>query len=126
MCEDAVGGLVARSERAPNGRHRGCVVWLTGLPAAGKSTLAVLAERELLLRGRLAYVLDDDARNRANVQSIGALAAQRAQTGCIVLSALTSPYCRDRELARSCCRTDFYEIYLDCSVQACKTRARRA
>ena len=40
--------------------RRGATVWLTGLPAAGKSTLGAALEERLVLSGRLAYLLDGD------------------------------------------------------------------
>ena len=37
---------ITRQQREQNNRHRGTVVWLTGLPGSGKSTLAhALAEK---------------------------------------------------------------------------------
>ena len=53
-------GQVTRAEREKLLRQRGVTVWLTGLSGSGKSTLAVAAERALVERGRLAYVLDGD------------------------------------------------------------------
>ena len=49
--------------RATNGGARpasGATVWLTGLPASGKSTVAVVLERLLVSRGRVAYLIDGD------------------------------------------------------------------
>jgi adenylylsulfate kinase-like enzyme len=40
--------------------ERGCVVWLTGLPSGGKSTLAQMLEAELMVRGRRVERLDGD------------------------------------------------------------------
>ena len=53
-------GQVTRAEREKLLRQRGVTVWLTGLSGSGKSTIAVAAERALVSRGRLAYVLDGD------------------------------------------------------------------
>src|SRR3990167_1917727 len=39
--------LVQRAERERRNAHRGAVVWLSGLPGAGKSTLAMRTERAL-------------------------------------------------------------------------------
>src|SRR5262249_26258790 len=41
-------------------RQRGATIWLTGLPASGKSTIAVAVERALVESGRFAYLLDGD------------------------------------------------------------------
>jgi adenylylsulfate kinase-like enzyme len=53
-------GKVPSEERAHRTGYSGCVVWLTGLSASGKSTIATELERELFNRGKLAYVLDGD------------------------------------------------------------------
>ena len=53
-------GQVARAQRERLLGQRALTVWMTGLSAAGKSTLAFALERELYERGRACYVLDDD------------------------------------------------------------------
>src|SRR5919112_1570767 len=55
------GGSIGRADRERLLGQRGVTVWLTGLSAAGKSTIAVILERMLIERGRLAYRLDRDA-----------------------------------------------------------------
>src|SRR5208282_956375 len=51
---------VTAEERAQRSGQAGCVVWLTGLSAAGKSTIGAELERELFNQGRLVYMLDGD------------------------------------------------------------------
>ena len=51
---------VRADERALRNEHAGVVVWLTGLSAAGKTTIADALERELFNQGRQVYVLDGD------------------------------------------------------------------
>jgi predicted ATPase len=51
---------VAREDRAIRNRHRGGVLWFTGLPGAGKSTLAIAVEKELFQKGYAVYALDGD------------------------------------------------------------------
>src|SRR5216684_3304227 len=53
-------GKVSTRERELRNRHSGCVVWLTGLSASGKSTIATELERELFHRGKQACLLDGD------------------------------------------------------------------
>src|SRR6266508_1810881 len=54
------GGLVSRADRNRLNKHRSGLVWLTGLSAAGKSTLANAVEKDLFERGIRTYVLDGD------------------------------------------------------------------
>lgn len=51
---------VTRSEREQLNRHRGCVIWFTGLSGSGKSTTANLVDRKLHERRVHSYVLDGD------------------------------------------------------------------
>ena len=51
---------VSREERERRHGHRGCVLWLTGLSASGKSTLANLIDHKLHATGIHSFVLDGD------------------------------------------------------------------
>jgi adenylylsulfate kinase len=51
---------VSRKERETLNGHGGCVVWLTGLSACGKSTIANLVDHRLHSRGIRSFVLDGD------------------------------------------------------------------
>lgn len=51
---------VTRQEREALNQHKGCVVWLTGLSACGKSTVANLLDHKLHSRGMRSFVLDGD------------------------------------------------------------------
>ncbi|HOM15768.1 MAG TPA: adenylyl-sulfate kinase [Thermoguttaceae bacterium] len=51
---------VTRQEREKLNGHKGCVVWLTGLSACGKSTIANLIDHKLHARGVRSFVLDGD------------------------------------------------------------------
>ena len=51
---------ISRRERESRSRHRGGVLWLTGLSGAGKSTLAFALEEQLFRQGWQVYVLDGD------------------------------------------------------------------
>ena len=51
---------VSRDEREQLNRHRGCVVWFTGLSGCGKSTVANAVDRLLFERGVRTYLLDGD------------------------------------------------------------------
>jgi len=51
---------VSRADREQLNKHRGCVVWFTGLSGCGKSTVANLVDHQLHQRGLRSYVLDGD------------------------------------------------------------------
>jgi bifunctional enzyme CysN/CysC len=92
-----------------------CVVWLTGLPGAGKSTIAQLLAGELRGRGRHTYVLDGDNIRRGlgrnlgvseadrveNVRRVAEVAKLMVDAALIVLVSLISPFRSGRETARS-------------------------
>ncbi|MBD3333651.1 adenylyl-sulfate kinase, partial [candidate division GN15 bacterium] len=99
-------GRVQRDEREHRNRHRGHILWLTGLSGAGKSTLATQLERDLFDRGFQVMVLDgDNCRHRLNrdlsfsredrcenVRRVGEVARLFMETGFITIAALISPY----------------------------------
>jgi bifunctional enzyme CysN/CysC len=133
------GGGLDRSERADALGHGGATVWLTGLPASGKSTLAAALERELVFSGRIAYRLDGDnlrhglngdlgfgpADRTENVRRTAHAAQLLADAGVIVVAALVSPYVADRASARQI-HTDqglpFVEVFLDTPLELCEER----
>jgi len=131
-----VGHLFDRDQRAWRNGHRGAVIWLTGLPASGKSTLAMLAEQKLFERGFQAYVLDGDnvraglgsdlgfspADRSENIRRVGAVAALFADAGTIAIAAFISPYRADRERARRAAGTAFHEVYVKADAGVCEAR----
>ena len=132
----AVEHLVGRTERERRNAHRGAVIWLTGLSAAGKSTLAMRTERALFDRGRHVYVLDGDnvraglnadlgfsvADRDENLRRVAELAALFADAGFVAISAFISPLAEERAFARSCFPQNFHEIYVRASLAVCEKR----
>lgn len=132
-------GEMSRAERWAAMGAPGATVWLTGLPASGKSTLAAAAEATLLRAGRAAYVLDGDnlrhglngdlgfsAEDRAeNVRRTAEVAALIADAGVICLAALVSPYAADRQAARAAHERrelPFVEVHVATSLAECEAR----
>ncbi len=129
--------LVTQEDRDKRNGYKGTVLWLTGLPSAGKSTLAHEVERRLFERGCGAYVLDgDNLRHRLNrnlgfspedrqenIRRVGEVANLFADAGIIVLAAFISPYREDRERARALnSPARFLEVYCKCAVESCEQR----
>ena len=114
-----------------------CIIWLTGVPAAGKSTIANALERRLFESGRLTYILDGDVTRQGlcrdlgfteadrveNVRRIGEVARLMMDAGLIVIVALISPYRRERRDARALVKPgEFIEIFIDTPLQVAEAR----
>ena len=132
-------GTLDRDERWSALGQRGATVWLTGLPAAGKSTVAGALERALVEAGRLAYVLDGDnvrhglsgdlgfdaAARHENVRRVAHVARLFADAGTVAIVSLVSPFAVDRERARALhveAELDFFEVFVDTPLQECERR----
>ncbi len=123
-------------ERADRNRHKGGVLWLTGLSGAGKSTLAVEVERVLFEQGYHVYVLDGDNLRHGlnsnlgfshldrteNIRRVGEVAALFADAGFVCISAFISPYRDDRRHAREAAGEGFHEIYVEADLATCESR----
>ncbi len=129
--------LVTQADRERRSGYKGVVIWLTGLPSSGKSTLAHEVERLLFERGCNSYVLDgDNIRHRLNkdlgfspedreenIRRIGEVANLFADAGVIVLTAFISPYREDRDRARALNEQGrFFEVFCKCTVEECERR----
>lgn len=133
----AVPHHVAAGARKQRYGHAGAVLWLTGLSAAGKSTLAMGLEARLLAAGYACYTLDGDnirhglnanlgfspADRTENIRRVGEVAALFADAGLICITAFISPYRADRDQARLAAkRTSFHEIHVSTSLSVCESR----
>ena len=130
-------GAVTKADRETITGHKACTIWMTGLPASGKSTLAVALEKELWDRGVHTYVLDGDNirhglnkdlgfspedRNE-NIRRIGEVAKLFTSAGVINVTAFISPYRADRDQARKIMSDgEFIEVFVDCPVEVCEQR----
>jgi bifunctional enzyme CysN/CysC len=113
------------------------VLWLTGLPAAGKSTIANLVERELHRRGHHTYLLDGDnvrhglnsdlgfteADRVENIRRVAEVARLMVDAGPIVLVSFISPFRAERLMARSLFEQgEFIEIFVDTPLRVAEKR----
>jgi bifunctional enzyme CysN/CysC len=130
-------GQVTPARRAAMKGQRPLVLWLTGLPGAGKSTIADLVERKLVELGRQTMLLDgdnlrqginsdlafDSASRAENVRRVGEIARLMANAGLIVIVALVSPFRADRQRAASLLPAGrFVEIFVDTPLEVCRQR----
>jgi adenylyl-sulfate kinase len=127
---------VTIEDREFRNRHKGAVLWFTGLSGAGKSTLAIALEEALFKRGFQVYVLDgDNVRDglnsdlgfshedrTENIRRVGEVAALFARAGVICISAFISPYREDRAIARRAAGEKFYEVYIAADLATCEKR----
>jgi bifunctional enzyme CysN/CysC len=130
---------LTRAQRWASLGHPGATIWFTGLPAAGKSTIASAVEHHLVTAGRPALLLDgdnlrhglngdlgfgEDAR-RENVRRTAHVARLLAESGTVALVSLVSPYARDREAAaglHTAVDLPFIEVFVDTPLVLCEER----
>jgi adenylylsulfate kinase len=130
-------GSVTRDERQKLLGQKGVTVWMTGLSASGKSTIAVILEQMLLHRKKHAYRLDGDnvrmglnknlgfsAEDRAeNIRRIGEVAKLFTDAGVIAITSFISPYRKDRDAVRALNKPgEFIEVYVNVSLEAAEKR----
>jgi len=123
-------------ERSARYRHNGAVIWLTGLPGAGKSTLARALERRLFSRGGSPILLDGDTlraglngdlgfspKHRSeNIRRLAEVATHLAKNGHIAIVAAVSPAREDRAAARRVADDLFREIHVATPAEVCESR----
>ncbi|MEE4667454.1 adenylyl-sulfate kinase [Pseudomonas alliivorans] len=120
-----------------NQTHQPLVIWLTGISAAGKSTIADALAQNLRAQGRAACILDGDsvrsglcrdlgfeaADRDENIRRVAEVARLMAETGLVVIVALISPSISSRHHARSIIGTDrFMEVHVDVSLKTAEER----
>ncbi len=116
-------------------KNKGFVLWFTGLPCSGKSTLAELLKPELEKRGRLVDVLDGDVVRThltkglgfskedrdTNIRRIGFVAGLVARHGGIAITAAISPYRAIRDEIRGTVE-NFIEVFVNTPLETCIKR----
>jgi bifunctional enzyme CysN/CysC len=148
-------GSDTKTERSPNVRwqgtrltrrrrwetlgHGGATIWFTGLPGAGKSTIAAAVEERLIAAGRPAFLLDgdnlrhglngdlgfDESARGENVRRTAHVAKLLAESGTIAVVSLVSPYASDRQAAAALHASEdlhFVEVYVNAPLELCEER----
>ncbi len=115
---------------------KGCVIWLTGLPGAGKTTIAKIVENELRRKGINVEVLDGDEVRKNLSPELGFSKQDRetharrvvyiskllSRNNIVTLVALISPYREFRQYARETIGKDFVEVWVRASSETCRKR----
>jgi adenylylsulfate kinase len=126
-----------RAARAAS--HSGATVWLTGLPSAGKTTIARALGERLRAAGRLVEVLDGDelrthltaglgfsrADRDTNVLRVGFVARLLARNGVLALVPVIAPYEDARASVRAAHNADaanYIEVHVATPVEVCADR----
>jgi len=128
---------ITKEDRRGLNEHGSTIVWFTGLPSSGKSTIANEVEKKLIQRRMRTYILDGDnvrmglckdlgfsEEDRAeNIRRIGEVSKLFVDAGTLVLSAFVSPYTRDRNAVRDLVpEGEFVEVYVKCSLEEAENR----
>ena len=117
-------------------QQEGCVLWFTGLPGSGKTTLATALSRVLVAREMAVSMLDGDQLRSGphadlgfsdedrteHVRRVAYKAKALEQSGNVVLVALISPFERDRQMARAVIGKNFLEVFVNCPLEVCEQR----
>jgi bifunctional enzyme CysN/CysC len=127
-------------DKRARAKHKGqkpCVLWLTGLSGAGKTTIADMIEQSLYRAGHHTIVLDGDnirhglnrdlgftdAGRVENIRRVAEVAKLMVEAGLIVIVSFISPFRSERRMARSLVGEDeFIEIYVDTPIEICEAR----
>jgi len=132
-------GSVDAEERVKLLGQKGVTVWLTGLSASGKSTIACALEQHLLHLKKFAYRLDgdnvrfglnkdlgfDEKSRNENIRRIGEVSKLFADASCIAITAFISPYKADRKTARDlhhASNISFVEVFIDAPLHVVEAR----
>ncbi|WP_051967726.1 adenylyl-sulfate kinase [Kitasatospora mediocidica] len=132
-------GRAAEAAPTADACGRGATVWLTGLPSAGKTTLALALADRLRAEGHRVEVLDGDEireflskglgfskeDRHTNVTRIGFVAEKLAAHGVKVLAPVIAPYADSRAAVRAQHDkngTQFLEIHVATPVDVCSER----
>lgn len=128
---------ITKEDRRNLNNHGSFILWFTGLPSSGKSTLANKIEEELFKKGIRSYILDGDniraglnknlgfskEDREENIRRISEVAKLFVDAGVVAITAFISPYKKDRDMVRNLVeKGEFIEIYLKCPVEVCEQR----
>jgi len=130
-------GEVNRVSRESNHGHRGAVLWLTGLPCSGKSSIAKELEQALFRQGFSTYILDGDNLRHGlsgdldfsredrseNLRRAAEVAGLMMDAGLLVICSFVAPFAVDRARVKEVVgEQDFFEIYVSTPSEVCGVR----
>jgi bifunctional enzyme CysN/CysC len=131
-----VASTISVAERISRNGHEGAVLWFTGLPGSGKSTIARNIERRIFDLGGAPFLLDGDtiraglnndlgfanSDRTENVRRLAEVSSLLAKNGTIAIAAAISPVAADRAMARELAGERFFEIHVATPLEVCEKR----
>jgi len=128
---------IKKENREKLNKHKGILIWFTGISGSGKSTLAGMLEYVLHEKGIHTYILDgdnvrsglnsdldfSDAGRVENIRRIAELAKLMVDAGLVVMASFISPFRSERALARNLVGAEnFVEVFVDCNLETAESR----
>lgn len=127
---------ISKSERENIKDQKSCTIWMSGLSGSGKSTIANLLEVELNSKGHHTFILDGDntrlGLNKGlgfseedrieNIRRVAEVCKLMNEAGLIVICSFISPFEKNREQAKEIIGDNFFEVFIDASLETCETR----
>lgn len=128
---------VARSQKELLNGHKATTLWLTGLSAAGKSTIARLLEEQLHRQGVRTIILDGDntrlginkdldfspGGRTENIRRVAEIAKLMNDAGIVTIACFISPMITDRQMAKEIIgAASFIEVFINASLEICIQR----
>jgi adenylyl-sulfate kinase len=111
-------------------------IWMSGLSGSGKSTIANLVEEKLINLGYHTYILDGDNTRMGlnkdlgfseesrieNIRRVSEVCKLMNDAGLIVICSFISPFEKNREQAKEIIGENFFEVFVDASLETCEIR----
>jgi adenylyl-sulfate kinase len=129
--------IVSREQKETLNGHSAITLWLTGLSASGKSTIARLLEEKLYKQAIRTIILDGDNTRLGinkdldfspegrteNIRRVAEIAKLMNDAGVVVIACFISPLIADRQMAKQIIGSDsFFEVFIDASLEVCIQR----
>ena len=127
---------ISKLERESIKNQKSCTIWMSGLSGSGKSTIANLLEVELNSKGYHTYILDGDNTRMGlnkdlgfseearieNIRRVSEVCKLMNEAGLIVICSFISPFEKNREQAKEIIGDNFFEVFVDASLETCEMR----
>ena len=128
--------LIKKEDREKIKKQKYCTIWLTGLSGSGKSTIANLVDQKLYELGYHSYILDGDNTRMGlnkdlnfseedrieNIRRVSEVCKLMNDSGLIVICSFISPFEKNREQAKEIISDNFFEVFVDASLETCEIR----